>query len=252
VQQVKRNYLCLLILISALLTGCAVQPKPLLISASQAPAVDTSGKAPKLEKKILVISASDFEKISQFSINRGATTSTRSYESRLFNRIYSNLERKLLQAGVTPISTLSATSSIAGINNRNNNPLSNLEDTQILVLREISVNWSSQRLGTIGKECYYPTHVVPLVGLLDAQLVSITGQLLWTATVRYNSASALKDNHIVTRERCDRPVQWNNSPVPLCAENHRDQCKSQQLSDERYDAATSELTTILFNKMMGN
>jgi hypothetical protein len=249
--KIKKSFYSFLLL-SVFISGCAVTPKPLAISPRPAPVIDVSGKAPRLEKKVLVISASDFEKISQFSINRGASTSTRSYESRLFNRVYSNLERKFLQSGITPISTLSATSNIGGISTKNNNPLANLENTHILVLREISVNWSSQRIGSIGQECYYPVHIVPLTGLLDAQLISPNGQLLWTSTVRYDSSSNLKENHIISRERCDRPINWNNPPISLCAENNQNECKIKQLSDEHYDKATTALTNILFSKIIGN
>lgn len=239
------------VLLSLLLTGCAVAPKPLILSGEPAPNSDASGIAPPLEKKVLVISASDFEKISRFSVNRGATVTTRSYESRLFNRIYSNLERKFLQIGIVPISTISATSSIAKTTS-SNNPLSSLEDTHILVLREISVNWSSQRLGSIGQECRYPVHIVPLVGLLDAQLITPSGQLLWTATVRYKSSSNITENHTIKRDRCDRSINWNSPPVSLCGEHYQNQCKNKQLTDEHYDKATTELTNILFSKIIGN
>lgn len=231
--------------------GCAVQPKPLNFISRPAPAIDTSGLPPKLEKKVLVISASDFEKLSQFSKNNGSSTSLRSYESRLFNRVYSNLERSFIRVGITPISTISSASNIAK-NSLNNNELTNLVNTHILVVREISVSWSSQRIGSIGTECYYPTFVVPLIGLLDAQLVNTNGQILWSGTVRFNSASELNSNDQVTKSRCDVPTSIEAVSAPICLENGTGECRSRALSDEVYDKATSKLTQLLVTELFKN
>lgn len=243
----KSISICAILLIS----GCASVDK-LELKPINPPRSDTSGSV-SVGKKLLVISGSDFEKISQFSVNRGTSTNATNYESRLFNRVYTNIERSMIQNGITPVSTATATSTIAnravagGTLN-----ISALDIDNILVLREISINWSTQRIGTIGEKCYQPTHIVPLVGILDAQLLDKSGNIKWSGTVRYNSSEYLSPDDYVERSNCGK-VQWKKTTTSLCAEFHPGNCKnSSPVPDEKYDLVARDLskkiTSILLNK----
>lgn len=238
----------ILIYLTILISGCASVDR-LELKPTAPPRSDTSGSA-SIGKKLLVISGSDFEKISQFSVNRGASTNATNYESRLFNRIYTNIERLMIQNGITPVSTASATSAIAnkaitgGILN-----ISALDIDSILILREISIAWSTQRIGTIGEKCYQPTHIVPLVGILDAQLLDKSGNIKWSGTVRHNSSEYISPDDYLERSNCGK-VQWKKSAASLCAEFYPGNCKnSSPVSDEKYDSVAQDLSRKIMSSL---
>jgi hypothetical protein len=241
----KQLSICAILLIS----GCASVAK-LELKPTNPPRSDTSGSV-SIGKKLLVISGSDFEKISQFSVNRGSSTNATNYESRLFNRIYTNIERSMIQNGITPVSTATATSTIANraVTGGQLN-ISALDIDNILVLREISINWSTQRIGTIGEKCYRPLHIVPLVGILDAQLLDKSGNIKWSGTVRHNSSEYISPDAYVERSDC-RELQWRNTTASLCAESSPGSCKSSSpVPDEKYDSVAQDLSRKIMSVLL--
>lgn len=242
----------LFVFVSLALFGCAgTMNFPL--SATIPISADATQPVNRIGPKVYVISASDLERVSAIRVNKGSNSE---YEGRLFNRIYTSIERELINRGVTPLSTLTATSQIARYTYGEKQPDNAFGDANhILVIREIQIDWSNQPilLVTGGGGGCMKRNIFPLIGKLDAQLLDTEGKTLWSGFVNYRSSDDLNTGAYVLRNGCTFP-SIVNANVPLCiGDTDANSCKSgATVREEDYDKIAKKLVTMMFKALTYN